>query len=235
MMPTSRMTVRPAYHRTTRYTVRLMRFVPLLAVIVTGLAAYLSRGVLDQVPSSSGLMRVALLPPGRPSSGSSRWPQPACSGWIVVRYARASALGRHRRLRRGHLAGAGARRLDPAVSADGPRRVPRVPDPRRSRAGHRLDRGRRADRVGVVAIGHGGRGLGANDDAGALGHRGELRNAVRVRCRGRSPDGHGDLPGWRRTALPRHGAEPLARWRSEDRKQSRAARLPRVLQARSQA
>jgi hypothetical protein len=40
-----------------------VRGVPALAVLVTGVALYLSRGVLDQVPSPDGLMRVALLPP----------------------------------------------------------------------------------------------------------------------------------------------------------------------------
>ena len=40
-----------------------VRLVPAAAAVLTGLALYLSRGVLDQVPESSGLMRVALLPP----------------------------------------------------------------------------------------------------------------------------------------------------------------------------
>ncbi len=40
-----------------------MRFVPALAVLVTGLALYVSRGVLDQILTASGVVRVALLPP----------------------------------------------------------------------------------------------------------------------------------------------------------------------------
>jgi hypothetical protein len=40
-----------------------MRFVPVLAVIVLGVALYVSRGVLDQVVTDAGLVRVALLPP----------------------------------------------------------------------------------------------------------------------------------------------------------------------------
>ena len=40
-----------------------MRLVPAVAAVLTGLALYLSRGVLDQVPDGNGLMRVALLPP----------------------------------------------------------------------------------------------------------------------------------------------------------------------------
>ena len=40
-----------------------MRLVPAVAAVLTGLALYLSRGVLDQVPNGDGLMRVALLPP----------------------------------------------------------------------------------------------------------------------------------------------------------------------------
>src|SRR5687767_16033565 len=40
-----------------------MRFAPVLAVLVTGLALYFSRGVLDQVLTANGPVRVALLPP----------------------------------------------------------------------------------------------------------------------------------------------------------------------------
>ena len=46
-----------------------MRFVPALAVLVTGLALYVSRGVLDQVLTPSGLVRVALLPPWQALGG----------------------------------------------------------------------------------------------------------------------------------------------------------------------
>ena len=161
MMTTNRMTVRTAYHRMTRYTVRLMRFVPLLAVIVTGLAAYLSRGVLDQVPSSSGLMRVALLPPWQALIG---FVAMAATGllWLDRRAARAGERSRavSSPSHGCDVAGAGARGLDPAVSAAGRRRLPAIPDPRRPGARHRLDCGRRADRVGLVAIGNGGRALG---------------------------------------------------------------------------
>ena len=40
-----------------------MRFVPALAVLVTAVALYVSSGVLDQIVTPSGLVRVALLPP----------------------------------------------------------------------------------------------------------------------------------------------------------------------------
>jgi hypothetical protein len=40
-----------------------MRFAPALAVLVTGLALYVSRGVLDQFLTDEGPVRVALLPP----------------------------------------------------------------------------------------------------------------------------------------------------------------------------
>ena len=46
-----------------RYTVRLMRFVPVMAVLTTGLALYVSGGVLDQIVTADGLVRVAMLPP----------------------------------------------------------------------------------------------------------------------------------------------------------------------------
>ncbi len=40
-----------------------MAFVPVLAVLLTAVALYLSRGVLDQLVTPAGLVRVALLPP----------------------------------------------------------------------------------------------------------------------------------------------------------------------------
>jgi hypothetical protein len=40
-----------------------MGFIPMVAVLVTGLALYLSGGVLDQVLTPDGLVRVAMLPP----------------------------------------------------------------------------------------------------------------------------------------------------------------------------
>ena len=40
-----------------------MRFVPALVVLVVGLALYVTRGVLDQILTGEGLIRVALLPP----------------------------------------------------------------------------------------------------------------------------------------------------------------------------
>jgi hypothetical protein len=51
----------------------LMRFVPALAIVVAGLALYLSRGVLDQVVTAGGLVRVAFLPP---------WP--SIGGFVAV-------------------------------------------------------------------------------------------------------------------------------------------------------
>ncbi len=47
-----------------------MRYVPILAVVVTGLALYVSGGVLDQVLMGNSLVRVALLPPWQALGGS---------------------------------------------------------------------------------------------------------------------------------------------------------------------
>jgi len=46
-----------------------MRFAPALAVLVTGLALYVTRGVLDQVVTEHGAVRVALLPPWQALAG----------------------------------------------------------------------------------------------------------------------------------------------------------------------
>ncbi len=46
-----------------------MRLTPALAVLTTGLALYLSRGVLDQTAAPEGLVRVALLPPWQALAG----------------------------------------------------------------------------------------------------------------------------------------------------------------------
>ena len=51
----------------------LMRFVPALAILTAGLALYLSRGVMDEVATPEGLVRVALLPP---------WP--AIGGFLAI-------------------------------------------------------------------------------------------------------------------------------------------------------
>ena len=65
--------------------------------------------------------------------------------------------------------------------------------------------------------------------------RSASRRCVAHGRRGRAADRHGAVSRRRRTALPGHRAEPLARRRSQDREQPRARRLPRVLPARSRA
>ena len=46
-----------------------MRFVPVLAVVVTAMALYVSGGILDQILTPDGLVRVALLPPWQALGG----------------------------------------------------------------------------------------------------------------------------------------------------------------------
>lgn len=46
-----------------------MRFVPVLAVVVTALGLYTTRGVLDQIQTADGPVRVALLPPWQALAG----------------------------------------------------------------------------------------------------------------------------------------------------------------------
>ena len=94
---------------------------------------------------------------------------------------------------------------------------------------------RRADGVGAVAVDRAPPHV-VHGPESARPYRGRLARGGR-RCHDRrgATHAHLALSVRRRAALPRAGAEPVARRRSADREQPHARRLPRVLRARPRA
>lgn len=88
MIDAARARAAPETDRPPGYTVWLMTAVSALAVLVTALALYVTRGVLDVIATPEGMVRVALLPP---------WP--SLGGFVVVGALALVCLDRRPQLR----------------------------------------------------------------------------------------------------------------------------------------